>query len=191
MEEFGWKENTLPQVTTENKTAEQENRSESDKEMTIPVKFNKEIMNLKPEEAGVLAQKGLKFDSIAKEYEDLKSLASQSGKSVPEFIELLKQERSEERKRKLTEQCGGNEEMAAYVLTLEEPSGDRLGFEELQKAFPTISTLEDLPETVVENAKLKGRLLLDEYLRYRHENKRAGACQKHQYRFPANPRRIA
>lgn len=173
MEEFGLKENTLPQVTTENKTAEEENRSDSDRGITIPVKFNKEIKNLRPKEAGVLAQKGLKFDAIAKDYEQLKSLALQNGKSVPEFLEALRLKKEEDRKRELTEQCGGNEEMAAYVLTLEEPDGDRLGFEELQKEFPAFKTPEDLPAEVVEGAKLKGRLLLDEYLRYRHESKKA------------------
>ena len=94
LEKFGLTENTLPEVTTENKTITGENQSETDKGITIPVKFNKQIKNLTPEEATVLAQKGLKFDSIAEDYARLKELASQSGKSVPEFLQHLKEEKT-------------------------------------------------------------------------------------------------
>ena len=54
-------------------TAESENCEEildtTPKEDTvIPIKFNKEVRNLTVEEASVLAQKGLKFDTIQKDY---------------------------------------------------------------------------------------------------------------------------
>ena len=51
------------------------------------------------------------------------------------------------------------------------PDGD-LGLKELKEEFPEIKDISDLPESVVENARLKGTLLLDEYLRYRHTAKR-------------------
>ena len=173
MDKFGLTENTLLEVTTDNETNKENDQSESDKGITIPVKFNKQIKNLTREEATVLAQKGLKFDSIAEDYASLKELASQSGKSVPEFLQHLKQEKAEDRKKELTEQCGGNEEMAAYVLALENQSDDQLGFAELQKEFPVFKKMEEVPQEVMENAKLKGRLLLDEYLRYRYANQKA------------------
>ena len=50
-----------------------------------------------------------------------------------------------------------------------------MGFKELNKYFPDIKEPSDLPETVVENAAMKGTMLLDEYLRYRLEAKRAAA----------------
>ena len=162
MEEFDLMEKALSEANAQNETADKENPSESAQEITVPVKFNKEIKNLKLEEAGVLAQKGLKFDSIAKEYGKLKELAARDGKSVPEYLEALAKEKAETRKKELTEQCGGNEELAAYVLRLEKPSDTELGFEELQKEFPSFRSVGDLPEEVVERAKLKGRLLLDE-----------------------------
>ena len=41
---------------------------EYDKEIVIPVKYNKQVMNLDVASAGALAQKGLKFDSISKDF---------------------------------------------------------------------------------------------------------------------------
>ncbi len=40
-------------------------------------------------------------------------------------------------------------------------------FKELKDNFPEIKSIEDLPESVIENAKQSGKPLLDEYLRYR------------------------
>ena len=137
----------------------------------IPIKFNKEIRNITLDEAATLAQKGLKFDIIAEDYNTLKALATQNQKSVSEFLLTLQKNQQETRKKELAEQCGGNCEMAEYVLKLEEPKQDHLGFAELQSAFPNISSIEDLPEEVVERATLNGRLLLDEYLRYQLANK--------------------
>ena len=57
--------------------------------------------------------------------------------------------------------------MADHILELENLREKDMGFEELKAAFPKITSIEDLPESVTENARLKGTLLLDEYLRYR------------------------
>ena len=40
-------------------------------------------------------------------------------------------------------------------------------FKELNESFPEIKSIEDLPESVIENAIKSGKPLLDEYLRYR------------------------
>ncbi len=167
----------------ENQTAEfSENPSETE-EIMIPIKFNKEVKKITIDQAGALAQKGLKFDAIAEDYKTLKALAAQDGKCVSEFLSILQKRQQEDRKKELAEQCGGNEEMAEYVMKLETSGQDHLGFAELQNAFPHIQTISDLPEEVVERAALKGRLLLDEYLRYRLENKKlsdsVAAAQKH------------
>ena len=62
--------------------------------------------------------------------------------------------------------------MADYILKLEKNPEENLGFEELKAEFPDIKDISELPQSVVENAKMKGTLLLDEYLRYRHNAKR-------------------
>lgn len=144
-----------------------ENENESGNQVFVPVKYNKEIRNLELDKAAELAQKGLKFEAIADDYESLKRIAKEDGQSVSEFLNALENSRREDRKKELTEKCGGNEEMAEYVLGLEGNSGDGNGFEELKQEFPEIKDISDLPESVVENARLRGTLLLDEYLRYR------------------------
>ncbi len=154
-------EDLVNEVTKED-TTPQEN------EVYIPVKYNKQIMNLDIETASNLAQKGLKFESIHKDFEKLKQLALKNGKSVSEFIEDLHQNTLITRKQELTEKCGGDSELAEHILKLEANKNDELrGFGELQEKFPQFKSVDTLPESVLENAKLKGSLLLDEYLRYK------------------------
>lgn len=142
-------------------------------EIVIPVKFNKEIKNLTIEEAAVLAQKGMKFDLISKDFDELKQISRKNGKSVAQFIEHLKNEEYSKRKEELLEKCSGDEELAEHILTLENSQkADLKGFDEIKQYFPKIKALEQLPESVLENARLKGTLLLDEYLRYRLEEKK-------------------
>ena len=170
--------NSLPQTGGEeiNETpAEEDTRPTAGKEIFVPVKYNKEIRNLALDEAAVLAQKGLKFDAISEDYENLRRIASKSGKSVPEFILELDNDRTEARKKELSDKCGGNGEMAEYIIGLEKGGEGDMGFKELNKYFPDIKEPSDLPETVVENAVMKGTMLLDEYLRYRLDAKREAA----------------
>lgn len=164
----------LPNTETEN-TADEANKNPLDAELqiSVPVKFNKEIRNLSVEEASNLAQKGLKFETIEENYGRLKELAANNRQSVSEFLLALKEAEKNKRVKELSDKCGGNEEMAMYVLNLENGRDNDLGFEELQTEFPVIKKLSDLPEEVVEKAKLKGSYLLDEYLRYRLKNKKA------------------
>ena len=144
----------------------------SDEPIKIPIKFNKETRNLTLEEATTLAQKGLKFESIEKEYNLLKQLALRENKSIPLYIAELDRRYNEEKKQSLTEKCGGNEEIAEHILSLENEKKAGDGFDELASAFPEIKSKENLPREVLDNAELKGTLLLDEYLRYLLSQKR-------------------
>ena len=168
--------NALPNAEDwKNKTEIRDTTPEnSEKEILIPVKFNKEIINLNFEEATQLAQKGLKFDLIAKEYDDLKQLAKGNGQSVAEFLKAIKAGQINNRKSELLEKCGGNEELALHILELESKASDddEMGFSEVKEQFPEFNSISDLPGSVIESAKLKGTLLLDELLRYKH------SCQK-------------
>ena len=144
----------------------------SDEQVKIPIKFNKETKNLTLEDATTLAQMGLKFESIEKEYNLLKQLASRENKSIPNYIAELERRYNEEKKQSLTEKCGGNQEIAEHILALEKEKKASDGFEELSTAFPEIKSKENLPQEVLNNAELKGTLLLDEYLRYLLSQKR-------------------
>ena len=62
-------------------------------EITVPVKFNKEIKNLTVSEAGNLAQKGMKFDMISSDYERIKVLQR---KTALEFLNTLQPLRDSE-----------------------------------------------------------------------------------------------
>jgi len=135
-------------------------------ETTVPIKFNKETRNLTLEEACALAQKGLKFETIEKDFAVLKELAQHHHLSVPVFLENLRKNCLEEKKNALVEKCGGNAEIAEHILNLEGTNSADDGLYELQEFFPSIKSAEDLPQRVTESAKLKGTLLLDEYLRY-------------------------
>lgn len=162
----------LPEVSEKDGAEEKETTPETADEIFVPVKYNKEIINLELDKAAELAQKGLKFEAIAADYENLRRLAAENGRSVSEYLRFIEQTDRQTRKNELLEKCGGNEEMADYVLSLEKKPEESLGLEELKAEFPEIKDIADLPESVVQNAEMKGTLLLDEYLRYRHNAKR-------------------
>lgn len=155
-----------------------ENKSEAttlpnNDEITLEVKYNKEIRKLDLATAAVLAQKGMKYDSIKDDYDLLKKLADKENLSVPLLLRNLADKSLENRRKELVEQCGGNETMAEHILRLEDSQQNQgLGFEELTMMFPEIKTEDDLPHSVLEKAKERGTLLLDEYLRYRLANER-------------------
>jgi len=151
----------------ENDSEKETNDSNKGKnEILVPVKFNKETRNLTLEEAAELAQKGLKFEMIEKDYKALKELAQEQGQSVPKFLETIRENFLNHKKTELTEKCGGNTEIAEHILALEKNNSPDNGFAELKEYFPEIKTPSDLPEKVLNSAALKGTLLLDEYLRY-------------------------
>lgn len=142
--------------------------------ITIPVKFNKEIRRLTADEAAQLAQKGLKFDLISGDYERIRQIAGRSGHSVSEFLNGLEENQHKAHRQELLEKCGGNEELAEHILTLEDGmTGEKSpGFAELQEQFPEIAEPSQLPGEVLEASSAKGTALLDEYLRYRLKKQR-------------------
>ncbi len=136
-------------------------------EITVPVKFNKQVKNLTLGEASLLAQKGMKFDLIKDDFETLKKLAAKSDKSVPQYLQALKQREEEKKRAELLEKCSGDNDLVEKIIALEENKD--LPFDtilEIKQFFPKIQNEDALPQEVVESAKLKGTLLLDEYLRY-------------------------
>ena len=149
-------------------------KAEQNGEKVIPVKYNKEIINLTFERAGELAQKGMKFEAIAKEIELLRKLATAENKTLMQFLSDLELKNKNSKLDLLVEKCEDDQELKDEVLRLcgkKEETND--GFEELKAEFPEIKNREDLPESVLENAKLCGRPLLDEYLRYRLSQEKA------------------
>ncbi len=168
MENVGLENAAQPVAAEKEETSALEDSTpEAEKEVFVPVKFNKEIKNLGLEDAARLAQKGLKFEAIADDYEALKNIAAKAGHSVSEYIAALKKQNEESRLQELTDKCGGNGEMASYVMQLESGGEESDSFKELNAEFPEIKSIADLPAAVVENAELRGTKLLDEYLRYR------------------------
>ncbi len=157
-------------MSENNKDLQEETIPEIESKAVIPIKFNKETIKLSFEEAQTLVQKGMKFDMIAADFEILKKLAKSKGKNVSEFILDLSAEYKEKRLAELCEKCGGDRDFAQHIIELESDCGEETrGFGELKENFPQIKTLEDLPESVIAAANIKGSLLLDEYLRYLHK----------------------
>ena len=135
----------------------------------IPIKFNKQVLELELEKAQELAQKGMKFDLISKDYDALKKLALAENKSVSDYVSALLSQKHTQHQNDILEKCGGDREFAEHILKLENTDTQEVrGFGELKENFPQIKDMSDLPESVVEAAKIKGTLLLDEYLRYLH-----------------------
>lgn len=165
------------EVLTETEDAQKEKETattpEEKSEITIPVKYNKEIKELDIKTAALLAQKGMKYDAIKDNYDELLNLAIKSGKSVPQYINDLKAEKHNERMNYLTEKCGGDSELAEHISRLEESDKPYdNGFNELKAMFPEFETEEDVPTAVLDSTKANGTLLLDEYLRYKLRSER-------------------
>lgn len=143
-------------------------KAQNNEELVIPVKYNKEIINLDITRASELAQKGMKFEALSDELELLKQLATENNKTIKQFLSDLKQQKANSIRDSLIEKCGDDADLANEVLRLYEKRAENDdSFLELQKAFPEIKSREDLPESVLENARLCGTNLLDEFLRYR------------------------
>ncbi|MEE0947008.1 MAG: hypothetical protein U0M42_09335 [Acutalibacteraceae bacterium] len=144
----------------------QVNNPSEPQEIFIPVKFNKEIRNLSIEEASALSQKGLKYDAISPQWEKLKLFAKQDNMSIADFLSALEKGRTEKRIEELTQQCGGNGEMALRIIALEgNPTEELKGQREFLEYFPNKNT-DSLPSEVVDRARENNSNILDEYLRY-------------------------
>lgn len=166
-----------PQETVTDKAEVSGESLETEEEILIPVKFNKEVKNLTAAQAAELAQKGMKFEMISSDFNRLKELAKRQNLSVGAYVERLEKDLFEARKAQLMQKCGGDEELAAHIMELEQGKAgeDIYGFDELKEYFPEVERLSDLPDEVVESASIRGRSVLDEYLRYKLRCERASA----------------
>lgn len=166
------KEKNIESTPQDNELPENENlptTAPDNEEGFIPVKYNKEIIKLDFARAGELAQKGMKFEALTDELELLKQLANDSNKTIKQYLSDLSSQKGNYMRDSLIEKCGDDTALANEVLRLYEQNNQTDdGFSEVQKHFPEIKSREDLPESVLENAKLCGRNLFDEFLRYRH-----------------------
>ena len=63
--------------------------AESETAAFLEIKFNKELLKLDRESAVTLAQKGMKYDTISEDYENLKSLAQK--KSADDFCRIQRE----------------------------------------------------------------------------------------------------
>lgn len=162
----------LPQAPAASSPAGAENTDGAGQKATVPIKFNKEIKHLTAEEAGTLAQKGLKFEMIENDFLKLKTLAGNSKMSVPEYISELEKEQAQKRKEQILSEYKGSEALARRIAELEGGGETDGGLDELREYFPTVKSLSDLPHAVVESARLKGENLLNAYLKYRIVKKR-------------------
>lgn len=141
--------------------------SEDTDSFLVPVKFNKEMRNITVEEASCLSQKGLKYDAISPQWEKLRLFAKQENMSTADFLNALEKKRTEKRIEELTQQCGGNSEMAHRIFSLEGNSEEELrGLKDFREYFPEKST-DSLPTEVIDRARENNSNLLDEYLRYK------------------------
>lgn len=147
-------------------------------DITIPIKFNKEIRRISVEEAAALAQKGMKFDMISSDLERLRQMAKTSGSSITDFISTLEKNQALLQREKLLEECGGNEQLADRITALQADSaGAHEDISELQSFFPEITDKAQLPESVLQRAELTGENLLNCFLRYRLQQEKASQAE--------------
>lgn len=160
------KQEILPDTATAPSADATENQSGEAANLTIPVKFNREIRNLTADEAATLAQKGLKFELIENDFLKLKDLACKKQMSVPDYISELEKNQAALRKDEILKEYKESDALAERIVELEKGDPDD-GLDELREYFPTIKSLSDLPRAVVESARLRGENLLNAYLKYR------------------------
>lgn len=160
------------------------------------VRYKHKNMELTPEEAKNYAQKGMKYDDISGMLDDLSYLATIKDKKPHELLkEIIANEESTYRE-SLIDRIGDDEE-AVEALMEKYRIGNKSKFEKAQtekkkaeedaelrevealetrvanefgevaEAFPEVKSIDDIPKSVLEEAR-KGRNLFDAYLRYRH-----------------------
>jgi len=150
----------------------------------LEVKFNKEITKLDRQSAVAFAQKGMKYDLVSADYERLKALSKNSGKSVSDYLLMLEGREKNEQIEKLLNQGLEERELVDRVLQLkEETKTDELSL--LKAEFPEICDEEQLPCEVKTAAQTKGTGLLFEYLLHEHRAHRAAEEEKQRQRVSA------
>lgn len=138
----------------------------------LEVKFNKENKKLDRETAVTFAQKGMKYDLVAKDFERLKALSKSSGKSVSDYLLMLENQEKNEQIEVLLKEGLDNHEIVDRLLHLKEENKTK-EIELLKAEFPEIKDEEELPSEVKTAAEIKGTGLLFEYLLHEHRLRRA------------------
>ena len=165
---------------------------------TVPVKYNKQYRELTPEEAGIYAQKGMKYESLEPYLARLRFMGQQTGQSLEKVLEGMYQASEDLARKKILDEAGGNQTLADRLMEARRlknkaafdamladdkkaaeseiaDNNQRLAgeFKDLNAEFPAIANIEDVPQSVIKSALRSGRDLLSEYLRYQHtESKR-------------------
>ena len=172
-------EQVLPDTTQNDGVTEAEAttplaQSDEISEIKVPVKFNKETREIPLSEAAILAQKGMKYDTLSEDIKRLRNLAASNGQNISDFISTIENNTNTAHKMKLLESCGGNNEIVEHILSLEKKEkGDGLiGLGELLRECPEIKSEKDIPEAVLNAATERGGNVFDEYLRYTHSQNR-------------------
>lgn len=151
----------------------------------LEIKFNKENKMLDKETAAVLAQKGMKYDLVSGDFERLKSLSKNSGKSVSDYLLMLENKEKNEQIEALLKEGLDSQELIDRVINLKE-KGKANEFEQLKAEFPEITNEEALPSEVKTAAETKGTGLLFEYLLHEHRLRRAAEEEKQRQAFSAS-----
>ncbi|MDD6478423.1 MAG: hypothetical protein PUF48_01225 [Oscillospiraceae bacterium] len=135
---------------------------------SVSVLLEGEEKTFTPEEIAGFIEKSEKFDLIDSEYNRLKGMADKASLSVEEFLNSLENRDKENRRTILLQKCSGDEELADYILGLEEKNSSKTdaAFIEVQRYFPNIKNIDEIPSEVFKAASVKGSNLLNEYLRY-------------------------
>lgn len=125
-----------------------------------------------PKEETERIKKAEAYDQIREDHERLRALAEKEQKSIAAFLDGIEQAQKQTKMERLTEECGGNGELAERIFALEQSQEKDPGLAELAAAFPQFDSEEKLPQGVAESARLHGNRLLDAYLRYLLQQKR-------------------
>lgn len=176
-------EGAQPETNTEQETASP---------FSLPVRFNHKSHQLTAEQATAYAQMGMKYEAEAGLRDKLRRLASGTGKTVEEMVDMLTESQDKLLRQQLLERCNGDQEKADLLMEKEiarrnaaydEATRQRIAadekeekdftdrmaeqFVELQKEFPELEAFDSLPRSVVDLAAQKDISLLDAYLRHR------------------------
>lgn len=170
----------------------------------LGVQFHNEHRTLTEEEAVGYAEKGMLYDEMTPLLDKLRLMAAGCDKTLPEMVDALMASHDNARLQQLTEEAGGNEEIARRLLkaeqderqrTFERRQAESAGAEQSQreqltqrlaaeyvetaKEFPELKEFKEIPESVVNTAIRSGIHLMDAYGRWkRAEERKIGAAKE-------------
>lgn len=180
----------------DNQQSDDEDGNEDDFELTV--KYNKQIRTLDRENAGRLAQLGMKYESMTPTLEKISYLAAAQGKNIGDFVNELYEANESMLKERFSEAAGEDEELLSQLInaehakqkaafekiskreqeSLDKAQEDELSkmadeFAKIKKDFPEIKEVKDLPRDVFRLADENGISLYDAKLRYDLQEARA------------------